>query len=355
MRRARAVALLLGFACLGIPGSIPGLQATLGLEYDDNPFEKTAESRRAGWVNRLFLFSSARLLETSRGALQVQHQWGLKRFWKAEESDGALGGVVASQLEIAGLAQVHERVTASWGSELKVKNVQRISSEESYLHGVLRLGLTGRLGRGFSGVLRYRRGGDDARDTTLADLSVNQVGIELEYGRSRQLRGRLGLTWRWLDYDRPVLRAQASDSVATELEDQSDRGRELRASIQFYRGALVHASYSLLDNDSNSVGFGFRSHRVQLLLTRHIFKGVDGQVYLTLQRRRYDEALPASLPTAEVEEDEFEQGLLSFKASRQLTTRYGVSSQYRHARNGSRRGEGSYHKNIYSLALDITF
>jgi len=238
---------------------------------------------------------------------------------------------------------------------VKIKNVQRISSEESYLRGGLRLGLRGRLGQGVSGTLRYRRGGDDARDTTLADVSVHELGMELGYGRNRQLQAHVGVRWRWLDYDRPILLAGAVDSLATRMRQQSDRVRELVAAVQVYRGALVHASYALLDNDSNSVGFGFRAHRLQVLLTRHIVYRVDGQVYLTLQRRRYDEELPESLPTAEVEEDEYEQTLLSFKLSRQMTERYGLSSQYKRARNGSRRGDASYHKNIYSLALDINF
>ena len=126
------------------------------------------------------------------------------------------------------------------------------------------------------------------------------------------------------------------------------------AGIQFYRGALVHASYALLDNQSNSVGYGFWAHRVQLLLTRHIAHQIDGQVFLTLQRRRYDEELPEFLPVTEVEEDEYEQTLFSLKLSRQMSERYDVSWEYRDARNGSRRGAGSFGKKVYSLALDIS-
>ena len=56
---------------LGGAASAAGLRARLSLEYDDNPFEKTSESRRSSWINRLFLYSSGRLLETSWGGLQV--------------------------------------------------------------------------------------------------------------------------------------------------------------------------------------------------------------------------------------------------------------------------------------------
>ena len=82
----------------------------------------------------------------------------------AEQANGSQGDVVASQLELGGRAQVSERIAASWGSEVKIKNVQRISSEESYLRGSLQLGLSGRLDNGFIASLNYRRGADDARD-----------------------------------------------------------------------------------------------------------------------------------------------------------------------------------------------
>ena len=122
---------LLGLLFLGRPLPSPGLQASFGLEYDDNLFEKIAESKRSGWVNRLFLSSSSRLLETKRGVLQLRHQWGAKRFWKSEEVQGSSGDVVASQLQIAVVAQLHERLSLFCDNEVKIKNVQRISSEES--------------------------------------------------------------------------------------------------------------------------------------------------------------------------------------------------------------------------------
>ena len=349
------ISVLLGLLFLGRPLPSPGLQASLGLEYDDNPFEKIAQSKRAGWVNRLFLSSSTQLLETKRGVLQLRHQWGVKRFWKSEEVHGSRGDVVASQLQIAALVQLHERLSLSWDNEVKIKNVQRISSEESYLRGGLHLGVSARLGQGVSGALRYHRSRDDARDTTLVDVAVNELGVALAYAYRRNLQARLGLKWHWIAYDRPILRTVPADSLATRIKEQSDRMRELVAGVQLYRDILVHASYTLLDNDSNSVGFSYRAHRLQLLVGRHLVLQVDGQFYLTLQRRCYDEELPQLLQSITAEESDYEQRLLSFKLSRKLTSHYGLSAQYKRSRNGSRRADASFHKNIYSLALDINF
>ena len=351
------VALVLCLLGLGGPTAAPALRATVGLEYDDNPFETTSGSRRAGWVSRLFLYSSGRLAEFPRGTLQVRHQWGLKRFWKAEEADSSLGDVVASQVEVTGSAQVHDRVSLTWGAEAKVKNVQRVTSEESYLHGGLRLGVKGRVVEGLSVAASYRRGGDDARSQAFADRSLNESGLELRYGRSRRMRGHLGLRWRWSGYDRRALRDSVVQDTLVVLrpgpEKQADRGRELTLGVQVYHGALVHASYVLLDNRSNSVGYSFRAHRGQLVVSRHLVHGIDGQVYLTLQRRRYEEELQDPGPSPGAEEDEYEQSLFSLQLSRQMTERYGLSCEYRRARNGTGQKSGSYRKNIYALSVEL--
>jgi len=125
------------------------------------------------------------------------------------------------------------------------------------------------------------------------------------------------------------------------------------AGIQYYRGVLVHANYAFIDNNSNSFGYGFKAHRVQVLLTRHLVYGVDGQLFFTSQVRRYDEELPGPFPAAGGEQEEYEQTLLSAKLSRQLSDRYGISWQYRYSRNGSRGEDGFFRKHVYTLAIDV--
>ena len=252
MIHSRRLLLTLVLLSLLSPKASSGLRAAVGLEYDDNPFETRSGKQRSGWINRFFLSSSAHLKQSPRYLVRVRHQWGIKRYWKSERANGSRGDVVASHLELGGMAQLSERVSATWASEVKIKNVQRISSEESYLRGNLRLGVKGRLDNGFSGALRFRRGGDDARDTTLADLSVSEWGGEVAFSVGRMFTGRLAAAWRRLNYDRSVLRA--SEGEDGKAGDQADRSRELKAAVQLYRGGLVNASYALLDNDSNSTG-----------------------------------------------------------------------------------------------------
>jgi hypothetical protein len=345
----------LGLAFLGLAGAAPGegLRATLGLEYDDNLFEKRS-GQRAGWISRLYLSSEDRLLERDWGHLSVEHQWGVKRFWRAEAATASTGDVVANHLELGGLLRLGERAYARWGGEVKVKSVQRVSSEESYLRGAYRIGLGRAWAKSGSGELHYQHGGDDGRDGLLADASLHEVGLDLRYGRSRRLNGYAQLNWRWLALARPALVLDGDQRLREGRKDQKDRSFEWQTGVQYFRGALLHASYALLDNRSNSVGYGFRAHRVQVLLTGHLGYGVDGQFYFTAQRRRYDEDLSQPLPGASSEEEEYAQTLVSVKASRSLSERYGLSGQYWYSRNGSRSNEAFYRKNVYSLSLDIS-
>ncbi|NKB67185.1 MAG: hypothetical protein GKR89_09000 [Candidatus Latescibacteria bacterium] len=341
------VVLLWGGAAAGLD-----LEAKLGVEYDDNPFEAVS-GERAGWLNRLYLRTAGPLLETPRGVLQVQHKLGLKRFWMVEEMAGGRGDVMANQVEVAGMAQLQKRLLLQWGSQFKLKNVQRISNEQSYLHGGIHLGLEGGLRSGMVGGLRYRMGGDDARDAQLSDVSLQELGGELRYGRSRRFRARLGLNWRWLDYDRPRLVQSGAGFWERGQRKQADQRREITADVQVYRDVLVQTKYAFLDNHSNSLGYGYRAHRLQILLTRHIAGGLDGQLYFTSQLRRYDEPVPGDVKPVAAEEDEYEQTMVSVKMARQLNQRYGVSAQYRYSRNGSRQDEGFFRKNVYALSLDM--
>lgn len=328
------------------------MRATLGLEYDDNPFEY-AQSRRAGWVSRLYLHSTSSLLEREWGNLLLRHQWGVKRFWRSEEASQPTGDVVANHLELGGKVRLRERLALIWGGELKFKNVQRVTSEESYLRGGLSLGLAGQWRWGLAGRLNYRRSGDDARDLRLVDVSLHQLGVELSWTRSRRLSAQLGFSRRWLGYDRRALVEGEEGRLNEGKVDQEDRGREWSAGIQYYRGVLVQAGYALIDNRSNSAGFGYDGQRIQLLLARHLLYGIDGQLFLTTQLRRYARNFSEPLPNAGGEQDEYEQSLFSVKLARRLGERYDISWQYRHSRNGSRLDDGFFRKNVYSLAIDM--
>ncbi len=350
--RGKWLPLLLA-GCLGaaVPDLARAMQAVAGLDYDDNPFE-TYPGRRGGWVSRLYLNTSGQLLDQPWGGVLVKHQWGFKRFWRGEGEMVPRGEVMASELELEGLAQVHPRLQLNGSTALKVKNVNRISSEESYLHGGLRAQANAALGRGWNCALRYHRSSDDPREADLADLGLQEVGVDIAYRRSRRAQARLGAAWRWLDYGRLALIQGSAGAVVLGTGQQRDLERELRLGLSLNHRMLVDAGYALVDNRSNSLGYGFRAHQVELLLTRHLLLGVDGQFYLTAQQRRYGEDVTPEGPR--VADEEYAQTLFFAKLTRQLNELYGVGVQYSYSRNGSRSEQGFFRKHTYGLSLNLT-
>lgn len=342
-----ALALWLG------PEAAGAVQVAAGLEYEDNPFE-AAQGGRGTWVHRLYIVSSGRVLDRDWSRVQVRHQWGFKRYGRSAETDQA-AEVVASRFDLKGVTQLHPRMRLDWGGQVKLKDVRRIPTQESYLRGAWQLRLDGDLGEGFRLGLSYRRSGDSARDSLLDDLSRHAFGLEFSYARSRRLQARLGLNWNRLNYDRAVLEQGFNQQLVSGGKRQTDRLGEVYCGVQLYRGMLADLTYSLLDNRSNSLGFGYRAHRVQLLLSRPLGWGVDGQLFLAGQRRAYEERLSQPPPDRGDERDEYAQSLLSVKLARPLGQHYAVSGQYLHARNGSRQGVDAYRKNSYGVALELNW
>lgn len=344
---------LVMLSCLAAssPRLAEGMQAVAGLEYDDNPFE-TYPGRRGGWVSRFYLDTAGQLLDQSWGGIQIKHQWGFKRFWRGEGEAVPRGEVMASELELEGLAQVHPRLQLSASSLLKVKNVNRISSQDSYLHGGLRAQAHLALGRGWTGSLRYQRSTEDPREADLADLSLQELGTDLTFNRGRRAQAHLGAAWRWLAYGQLARTHGSAGSVVFATHDQRDLERELRLGLSLNRKMLMDAGYALLDNHSNSLGYGFRAHQIELLLSRQLGLGVDGQFYLTTQRRRYRDELSPDGP--KVADEEYAQTLLFTKLTRQISTLYSLGFQYSYSRNGSRREEGFFRKHIYGFSLNIS-
>jgi hypothetical protein len=334
---------------MGPSGPVLALQATFGLEYEDNPLASGGEKQGA-WVNRFYISSSGNLIERAWGQVGLRQQWGIKSF----REDGA-GEVVASRLELQGTAFPHPLLGVAWGAELKLKDVNRVLSEDGYRRDVQYLNFQGELGEGFSAGLRLRRSGDTVSDAGLADLKQVGVGSDFGYARGRGLRLRLGFDWNQLEYARSALEQGFNQQPAPGRRQQSDRLFHYSVGLQLYRGMLVDMQFGWLHNRSNSLGYGYRAHRWQASLTRSLPWKTDGQVFVAGQRRRYGEQYARPLPGNSSERDEYAQTLMSVKAQRQLGHHYGLSLHYRHARNGSRQGEGAYRKNTYGMALEVAW
>ena len=351
---------LAGVALLAWLGGVEAPRAAevrgvVAFSRDTNLFEATGDAQ-GGWVSRLHVSASGYLVRNPKGHVAVDYQGGIKKLWKEqpEPSDGGRGDVVVNQAQVGGRVRLTDRFTFSQSGMVKIKQANRVPGEESYLRGSLEGRLSGRTRSGSTtGGAYLRWGADDSRDALLPEVSMREVGVDARLGRSRRLRATVGISWRWLDYDRPAL-GISDGGVAPHVEDtQSDLLRSASVGLQVYRGALVHLSYALLSNGSNSFGYGYTAHRLNLLLVRHLTRGVDLQAYLILQFRTYDDPL-IPFPQVGLESDEYEQTMGVLKLSRQLTRRIGASVQYSLIRNGARRAGDFYRKHVFAFSLETS-
>ena len=323
-----------------------------GMVYDNNLF-KVPVDPQSGWISRFYFAYSGDLLKRPRSSVWLRCQVGTKRFWTAERSmSGESGAVLANHLNVTASSRVGRRVRLEGSGVLKVKIVNRVPGEEGYLRGALEGRIQCVFGQGFTSDLYYRFGGHDSRDMRLPEVISNEAGAGVQYGKSRRFRARLTGTWRWLDYNRAALAVDARGRIDELRFAQSDLLREVSAGVQLYRGVLVDLVYGFLLNTSNSYGYSFKAHRMQVLLVRHIGFQFDAQMLANLQLRRYDDPL-APLPGWDSEMDEYEQALLVLKLSRQLTNRLDLSLQYGFSRNGARRNGGFYRKHTCAISVAV--
>ncbi len=332
----------LAFCALFVREGGAELRLTLSVERDDNLFA-TRYFARSGWVNRLFVEVGEDLVARHWGRVYMRHQAGFKRLWQSEERHGLAGEVMANHLALGGGLRLGEKWTASWQADGKLVNAQNLSSEESYLRGGARLAVERRLGGAASGEIHCGVGQDELRGLGSVDVVVREMGVGGRLGRGR-LKSRGSLTLRRLLFDR-------DDALALGRK-RRDRVWEGHWGVRYYRKVLVDLGYTLLHNSSNAPASRFRAHRLQVLVGGALFAQMDGQLYWTLQRRRYQEQ--ALLPLSAEADDEYAQNLLSAKISRPLNEQYGLAVQWWHARNGSRQTAAFYRKNTLSLSLDMT-
>ena len=345
------LAVLLGLAGVSLPAEGAELRAVLGMEYDDNPFERTQNGHGA-WVSRLYADASAFLLKRPRVRFRTQFQGGLKRYWREDRPSWEdPGEVLTGDIRMEGQVRILPRVSLASLGDLKIKGVTRVSSEEAYVRGAAEGAIAAQLGRSISGTLRYRRGGDDSRDKDLPSLSIQEAGLELNGGNSRRMRASLSLSRSWLNYGRPALDLLPDGSGLPLKSDQADLQNQASVRLQGYFGILVDGGYAFLHSSSNSFGYGFKAHSLRLLITRHIAFQVDGQVYLTFQFRSYDDPLPGASGNGS-EADEYEQAVLILKLSRQITSRFGISISYGSFRNGARQGSEFYRRHVYAFSFE---
>lgn len=330
------------------PISAAEIRAVYRTDLDSNPHELTAGERR-GLVSRFFLTASGVPLNHRRGALVLEQQSGVKRFWTASATGQESGDVFINQLVVRGHFWVTDGFKAFTGAQFKFKQATRAPGEESYLNGFFHFGLSARANAFLTGRAFVQAGGDDSRDLNLPETSFVELGAALVYARHRHLTGNMHIGYRRTAFERSAL-ANARDADIEEAGDQQrDRLLSVGVDVQAAYRAVIKLSYTYLKNRSNSFGYPFVAQQVEGIFAVGSKFGVDVQGFTKFQLRSYDETLPDEVFSAV---DEYAQAIAVLKLSRQLSRRYGISGRFEWSRNGARRGKAFYRKRVFAFSVE---
>ncbi len=346
---------------LAAPMSVSGenrrvaVKAKVGVEYDDNVFEKTGD-RTGGLRARFYLDSSSTLFRSQKVWASFRYQGGFKRYLDSVPQD-SLAAVepIVNSLSLDLGHKPTERIVVAIGSELKSRilidgSQRHLPSQDGYLQGGARLSLKVGLSKDLVGSLSCQGSFVNFKDFQEFDVRARGIQIDLDKRFSGRFRCGLEASWKRLNFNRDSLNKEWQPRE----EPQRDFLLQTGVNFKFYRLFLINGSYCFLINSSNSCGYSFSAHRFTLLLGRMLTNQIGLQLYGVFQLKRHTDDIP-EIPLVSVPHKELEGTVLVAKLSKDITDRYAIDVKYALHRDESVQRDRFHTKSLYSSSLSLTF
>lgn len=131
-------------------------------------------------------------------------------------------------------------------------------------------------------------------DLTFAQFPLSNsqwqgVSIRLTH-KIRDIKVNVDYRIRNVDYNRPVFSifpVVVVDPFSFPLPEQKDRFSEVGANIEFFNHVYFSGGYSYQNNDSNNPGFGYKNHRINVLIGTELTGDIHLQAYGIIQRQDF--------------------------------------------------------------------
>lgn len=344
----RTALLLLIFSILHPPGLQPQTRLQIGLERDSNIRETPAAALSAPSL-RLLAQTQKSGRNTWR-SISFQNVSALQLYWDHPEENK-----LVTELRIGdsgSLGSVQARIDA-WG-RLKL-----------WLNDVFDYGTGGLRLRVSLPLLRQVQATASAHYAALDYANLNGFDsgdLGLDAGLLLRRRShRFGVTLRWqrIRFDRNAVAADFSEEPVYRF--LSSRQIDRLATVELFASRsgrlLGRLSYELQRNDSNSFGFSYWRHRIQLLLGTRI----GGEVMLRLlaagQIKSYLERLPEDIPALprDLDTEREQSNFVVADLSRPLTADMNAVLRLAWYSNETPLRSRFYRKSLVTLALETRF
>jgi hypothetical protein len=367
---------LTGFLLLALAGLAigpPGAEAQIGwrndvrfsYEYDDNVQEQVDDVVRAQ-VARVSVKSDL-VLADSANQLSAMYQGGFKRYFDVTREELDIANQFLHEGQLA-----YRRLLGSNRIELGGGIRRRVWQDDEFFFvnedDFTRLWGTVALRHAFTKSLSAEIG------ARLSELDFEHVDEVFGYGAEA---GRIVLSKRWgdgrkaatlgglqmdLTYDleqrtydgRGILRGPTDDPTnigAPDRPRQVDTAHEAGIGLSFLQPFGFQGRYRYRVNDSNSFGFEYFSHIVNLQIAQQLPWRMIAQVYGAVELRKFREPVRGLVGALDIEDTD--NNVLIFSLLKEMNGHVDIEARYARYRNESINLNAFYEKNVYSLGFRL--
>jgi len=184
------------------------------------------------------------------------------------------------------------------------------------------------------------------------------AGAGLAIRKQRRSFG-LDLSWQTIRFDRSAVVAQFTpDPVYRFLaQRQTDRVLSAALSVSQTQGVLARLSYEFQRDDSNSFGFSYWRHRLQLLLGARLRQHITLRLLAAAQIKHYLETLPAGVPSLprDLDTEREQSNFVVVDLSRPITPTLNAVLRLAWYSNETPLRNRFYRKSLATLAVEARF
>lgn len=330
----------------------------LSYEYDDNVREEVVDEIRAR-VARVSLKSDLMLDDSTTNQLSVVYQGGFKRFFDVGRDTLEIANQWIHEGQLA-----YRRVLGANLLELSGGLKLRSWQDDTFFFvnedGFTRLwgGVSAR--RNFSPTLSGEIAGrfsgiefDHVDEVFGYDAQSARLGLSKALGDDVQADLIYALEQRGYD-GRGKLRSANDDPAnifAPDRPRQIDVAHEAGVGLSLLGPFGLQARYRHRRNDSNSFGFDYYSHILNLQLAQQLPWRLYAQFYGAVELRKFRDPIPGLVGTLDIEDTD--NNVFVFRLLKEINGHFDIEARYGRYRNESLNLNAFYTKNVYSAGIRL--
>ena len=257
----------------------------IGTEYDSNIREDYDDPTESNSMRLMFQYRGAK-----KSYIRLSYQGGYQGYWKHSEENKLI-----NDLSVSSNVRVSKRLYV--GVETRGRLKIFLNDIYDYAAGHAHAFIDISLARTWVTRMAYGREALDYEDTDTFDYSGWYVRGSIKNQLSKLFSLKTSISTRNLTYARPAFGYDRVDAFwYTAAPEQKDNIYQFLALCEVKKYLLCNFSYSFERNNSNSYGFSYVRHRLQVVCGTHLFKTTMLRLLATFQSKKYSEDLRPFIP-----------------------------------------------------------